>query len=137
MARRGRRQNRRRSVAPQKRTILIGAGVLGVALIAFLVVYFVMRSAVNKVAADIIWDNIYLETVDVSGMKADKAKEALTELEKEYKAQKITLVAEEAEAELTLEQLGFQMKEIDKLVDKAVSYGKKGSVWSRYQKIKD
>ena len=137
MARRGRRQNRRRSVASPKRTILIGAGVLGVALIAFLVVYFVMRSAVNKVAADIIWNNIYIETVDVSGMKADKAKEALTELEKEYKAQKITLVAEEAEAELTLEQLGFQMKEIDKLVDKAVSYGKKGSVWSRYQKIKD
>ena len=80
MARRGRRQNRRRSVASPKRTILIGAGVLGVALIAFLVVYFVMRSAVNKVAADIIWNNIYIETVDVSGMDAEKANKALEEL---------------------------------------------------------
>lgn len=137
MARRGRRQRRRKSVAAQRRAILIGAGVLGVALIAFLVVYFVMRNAVNKVAADIIWDNIYIETVDVSGMDAEKANKALEELGAEYKAQKIKLVAEEAEVEVTLEELGFQMKKVDKLVDKAVAYGKKGSVWSRYQDIKD
>ena len=76
MARRGRRQ-RRRGVAAKRRAILLGAGVLGVALIAFLVVYFVMRNAVNKVAADTIWDNIYIETVDVSGMNAEEAKEAV------------------------------------------------------------
>ena len=93
MARRGRRQNRRRSAASKKRAILIGAGVLGVALIAFLVVYFVMRNAVNKIAADIIWDNIYIETVDVSGMDAEKANKALEELATEYKAQTIKLVA--------------------------------------------
>lgn len=137
MARRGRRQNRRRSAASKKRAILIGAGVLGVALIAFLVVYFVMRSAVNKVAADIIWDNIYIETVDVSGMDAEKANKALEELATEYKAQTIKLVAEEAEVEVTLEDLGFQMKDIDKLVEKAVSYGKKGNIWTRYRQVKD
>lgn len=138
MARRGRRLNRRRrSIATQRRTLFIGAGVLVVALIAFLVVYFVMRNAVNKVAADIIWDNIYIETVDVSGMDAKKANKALEELAAKYKAQKITLVVEEAEAEVALEQLGFQMNKVDKLVEKAVNYGKKGSIWSRYQDIKD
>ena len=137
MARRGRRQRRRKSVAAQRRAILIGIGFLGVALIAFLVVYFAMRNAVNKVAAGIIWDNIYIETVDVSGMDAKEANKALEELLAEYKAQKIKLVAEEAEVEVSLEELGFRMKKIDKLVDKAVAYGKKGSVWSRYQKIKD
>jgi len=136
MARRGRRQ-RRRGVAAQKRAILIGAGVLGVALIAFLVVYFVMRSAVNKVAADIIWDNIYIESVDVSGMNAEQANKALEELVAEYKAQKIKLVAEETEVEVTLEELGFRMKDVDKLVEKAVSYGKKGNIWTRYQQVKD
>lgn len=137
MARRGRRQRRRKSVAAKRRAILLGAGVLGVVLIAFLVVYFVMRNAVNKVAADIIWDNIYIETVDVSGMDAEKANKALEELAAEYKAQKIKLVAEELEVEVTLEELGFRMKDIDKLVEKAVSYGKKGNIWTRYQQVKD
>lgn len=137
MARRGRRQRRRKSAANQKRAIFIVAGILGVALIAFLVVYFVMRNAVNKVAADIIWDNIYIETVDVSGMNAEKATKALEELVSEYKAQKVKLVAEKSEVEVTLEELGFQMKDIDKLVKKAVSYGKKGNVWVRYQQVKD
>ena len=135
MARRGRRQ-RKRGIAAKKRAIILGAGVLGVALIAFLVVYFVMRNAVNKVAADIIWNNIYIETVDVSGMNAEEATKALEELVTEYKAQKIKLVAEENEAEVTLEELGFQMGNVDKQVKKAVSYGKKGSVWSRYRDVK-
>mgnify|MGYP007053725161 CR=1 FL=1 len=137
MARRGRRQNRRRSVASPKRTILIGAGVLGVALIAFLVVYFVMKNAVDKVAADIIRDNIYIETVDVSGMNEKQAKEALDELVAEYKAQKIKLVAEKSEAEVTLADLGFQMESEEKLIKEAVSYGKKGSVWNRYRQMKN
>ena len=114
----------------------MSAGVLGVALIAFLVVYFAMRNAVNKVAADVIWDNVYIETVDVSGMDAEEATKALEELASEYKAQKIKLVAEKSETEVTLEELGFQMDNVDKLVDQAVSYGKKGSVWKRYRNIK-
>ena len=137
MTRRGRRQRKRRGLAAKKRAIFISAGVLGVALMAFLVVYFVMRNAVNKVAADIIWDNIYIETVDVSGMDAKEANKALEDLAAEYKGQTIKLVAEKSEAEVTLEELGFQIKEVDKLVEKAVSYGKKGSVWKRYQDIKE
>lgn len=134
MTRRGRKQ-RRKGAAGKRRAILIGMGVLGVALIAFLVVYFVMRSAVNKVAADIIWDNIYIESVDVSGMNAEEAKKAVEELVAEYKAQKIKLVAEEVEVEVTLEELGFQIEKVDELVDKAVAYGKSGTVFSRYQKL--
>ena len=136
MARRGRRQ-RGRSMAAQRRAIIIGAGVLGVVLIAFLVVYFVMRNAVNKVAADIIWDNIYIETVDVSGMNKEQATKALEDLVAEYREQKLKLVAEKSEAEVTLADLGFQMESEDKLVKKALSYGKKGSVWSRYRQIKN
>lgn len=136
MAKRRRRQRKRGNAAAKKRAILIGAGILGVALIAFLVVYFVMRNAVNKGAADIIWDNVYIETVDVSGMDAQKATKALEELLAEYKAQKVLLVAEETKAEVTLEELGFHIENPEELVKKAVSYGKKGTVFSRYQKLK-
>mgnify|MGYP003315996337 CR=1 FL=1 len=64
-------------MAAKRRATAIGLCFFGVALIAFLVVYFVMRNAVDKTAADIIWDNIYIETVNVSGMKAKQAKKAL------------------------------------------------------------
>ncbi len=137
MTRRGRRQRRRGSSVAKRRVLFISVGVLGAALIAFLVVYFVMRNAVNRVAADIIWDNIYIENVDVSGMKASQAQKALEDLVAEYKAQKIQLVAEEIETEVALEELGFQMEDVDGLVKKAVTYGKKGSVWKRYRDVKN
>lgn len=136
MARQGRRLRRRKSMAAKRRATAIGLCFFGVALIAFLVVYFVMRNAVDKVAADIIWDNINIESVDVSGMKAEEAKQALEELVKEYKSQKIKLVAEETEAEVSLEEVGFHMTKVEELVDKAVSYGKKGSVFERYKIMK-
>jgi hypothetical protein len=85
MARRGRRQYKRRNTAGKKRVGVISAVVFAVILMAFLVVYFVMKNAVDKVAADIIRDNIYIETVDVSGMNEKQAKEALDELVAEYK----------------------------------------------------
>lgn len=136
MARRGRRQRSKKSVTGKKRALVIGVGVLGVALVAFLVVYFVMRNAVNKVAADTIWDNIYIETVDVSGMDAKEAAKALEELVSEYKTKKITFVAEESKAEVTLEELGFHINQPEKLVKKAVAYGKEGSIFARYRKWK-
>ena len=136
MARRRRRQRRRKSIATQRRAVIIGAGVLGVALIAFLVVYFVMRNAVNKVAADIIWDNVYIESVDVSGMNAEEANKAVQDYVTEYQGQKLKLVAEKTETQVTLGELGFYIEDVDKLVKEAVSYGKKGSVFARYQKLK-
>ena len=136
MARRGRRLKKEKSMAAKRRAIVIGAGVFGVALIAFLVVYFVMRNAVNKVPADIIWNHISIESVDVSGMKAKEAKKALEDLVAEYKSQKIKLVVDESEAEVTLEQLGFQITNVEEVVEKAVSYGKKGSVFARHKIMK-
>lgn len=136
MARRGRRLRKGKSMAARRRAIVIGAGVLGVALIAFLVVYFVMRNAVDKVPADVIWNHINIESVDVSGMNAKEAKQALEDLVSEYKSQTIKLVADESEAEVTLEQIGFHITNVEEVVEKAVSYGKKGSVFARYKIMK-
>lgn len=122
----------------QKRNyILLGGAVLAVALIVFLGCYFVRRSAVNKVPEDIICNNIYIGDVDVSGMNAKEAKAALKEKVAEYQAIKVTLMAEEAKVDVTLGDLGFYMKDTKKLVKNAVSYGKEGSVWSRYSDIKE
>lgn len=111
--------------------------VLIVLLLIFLIVYFVLRTKVNQVPEGTICENIYIDDVDVSGMKAEEAKAALAATEETYRASTLELKVEEASAEVTLGELGFRLKEIDKLVADAVSYGKKGSLWSRYKKQKD
>ena len=56
-------------------------------------------------------------------MKADEAKKALTQKLKEYQKQEITLNADGTKAAIALKDLGFDMKDIDKLIEEAVNYG--------------
>lgn len=131
-----RRVKGRKRKQRQRRALLI-AGIVAVLVLAvFLVVYFSMRSTVNKVAKDTIWDHVYIENVDVSGMKAAQAKEALEAQIVTYQSETVTLIADETSAEVTLGDLGFQIKDLDKLIKMAVAYGKEGSVWARHKEIK-
>ena len=105
--------------------------------VAFLVGYFSVKSAVDKVAKDVIWDNISIDGIDVSGMNAKEAKKALGAKVAEYQAMEVTLIADGTETVVTLGELGFDMKDAESLVQDAVAYGKEGSVWSRYGKLQD
>lgn len=134
MRKRTRRRDGRQN---QHRALIIGGIILVAVLVAFLVGHFSMKSAVNKVAEDTVWDNISIDGVDVSGMKAEAAKEALEKKADEYQTKEITLIADETEVVVTLSDLGFGFKNVDELIRKAVAYGKEGSVRSRYQKLKD
>ena len=133
MSRRVRRRAKRRN---QKRALLLCGIALVAVLAVFLIGYFSMRSAVNKVAKDTIWNNIFIDGVDVSGMKAKEVKEALSQKLEEYQKQEITLIADKTKTVVTLKDLGFDMKDVDKLIEEAVMFGKEGSVWSRHQKLK-
>ncbi len=134
MSRRIRERARRRN---QRRALIIGGSVLVVVLAVFLIGYFSVKSAVNKVDKAVIWDNISIDGIDVSGMTAEEAKEALQKKAEEYCAEKVTLIADGVETEVTVGELGFAIKDIDAAVEKAVSYGKDGSVWSQYDKLQD
>ena len=133
MSKRLRRRAKKRA---QKKALLLCGIALAVVLAVFLIGYFSVKSSVNKVAKDTIWDNISIDGIDVSGMKAEEAKEALAEKVAEYQKQKLTLVADGVKAEVTLKDLGFEMKDVDKLVKEAVNYGKEGSVWERRSQMK-
>lgn len=126
-----------KNAAEKKKMFMIGGVVAGVALVAILGSYFALRAAVNKVPKDIICDNVYIETVDVSGMKAEEAKEALEAKVTEYQKMTVSLAAEEATVDVALADIGFDVKNMEKLVEKAVSYGKEGNVFSRYSKMKN
>lgn len=126
------RQNRIRI----KKQIRIGILICAVFLAGLCISYFVLRSYVNKTGKDKIYDHIYIESVNVSGMKKAEAKKAVEKKVQEYQAQKITLHVGNENVEVPLGDLGFHIKDVDKLVEKSAAYGKSGSVWSRYRKIK-
>lgn len=119
----------------QKRALLIGAISLAVLLLVFLITFLLMKNVVNKVPSNVIADHIFIDEVDVSGMKKKEAEEAVVAKLKEYQAQKITFLAEDVKKEVTLEDAGLQAKDIDQKVKEAVAYGKKGSIFSRFRKL--
>lgn len=120
-----------------KRMMAIGGISVAVVLMVFLIIYFILSGTVNQLKKGVIGPNIYIEDIDVSGLTAKEAKALLKKQMKVYGDEKVTLVAEEAEVEVALKDLGFVIKDMDKLVEEAVSYGHEGSIFSRYRKVKD
>ena len=64
-------QDRKRKMnAKEKQRLLVVAGIIVFSiLIVFGILYFVFRSRVMSTADNEIYNNVYVETVDVSGMK--------------------------------------------------------------------
>ena len=117
--------------------MLATAGIIAFSILVVLgIVYFVFRSRVKSTADNEIYNNVYIETVNVSGMKKSDAKKAVEAKIKKYQEQSISLRIEEENVQVTLGELGFTIKDVDKLVEKALAYGKDGSIWSRYFEVK-
>lgn len=123
-----RKQRRQRELM-----IKIGASVV----VFFVVVYIALYQYVNKTEKDKIHNNVYIGEVDVSGMTAKEATSALNKKIEEYGALTATIKVGEASTETTLQQLGFTMSNLEDAVEKAVDYGKTGSVWKRFWQIRD
>ena len=119
----------------RQRTLMIriGACVVGV----FIIVYLMLFRYVNKTGKDQIHHNVYIGEVDVSGMSAKEAVSALNEKVTEYGTLAVTIKVGEASTETTLQQLGFFMSDLEDAVEKAVDYGKTGSVWKRFWQIRN
>ena len=118
----------------RRRNLCIKIG--GSVVVLFLVVYFVMYRYVNKTDAKVIHDHIYIGETDVSGMNEEEAKQALLAKVEEYGEAKATIKVGEEATEATLQELGLSMDNVDKTVKQAISYGKQGSVWKRWNQIR-
>lgn len=131
------RRTARRAAKQRNRMLIIGGAVLATVLIAFLGYYLKMNSVVNRVPKDVICEHVFIDTVNVSGMNEKEAKAAIKEKLNEYMAMELTLVADEVKFDVTLDELGFEMKDTQELVKEALAYGKEGGVWKRYSVIKN
>lgn len=131
-----RRRSRR---ARMKRRLLISGIVLVSVIVVFLAVFLWFQGAVNRVPKDRIAKNIYIGnaniSVDVSGMTQAQAKKALDEQIETCAKETVFLLANGKEIEVSLGDLGLQIKAPDSLAKKALAYGKKGSLFKRYNQL--
>ena len=109
---------------------------LAAVLIIFAISYGILYRYVHKVKDGTVANHIFIGETEVSGMTSKEALSAVKAKLSEYEALKITMKVGDETAEATLSELGFTAKDVDKLVEQAVSYGKKGSVWKRYHALR-
>lgn len=117
------------------------AKVCGLVFVCFLFVYggiyAVLYQQISKQAENKICEGVFIGRTDVSGMTAQQAQSTVDKQAEVYGKRKISLLVEGKRSEVTLEELGFDISKEEKLIEKAVDYGKKGNVFKRYAEIKE
>lgn len=120
----------------KQRMIQLGTYLAVCILLAGIVVYCLLYRYVNKTDEEKIYDNIYIGKVEVSQMTKAQAKAAVNKKLEEYGQLKVTLALGDKAVDTTLAELGIRMKNVEQLVEEALSYGKEGSVLARFLQIR-
>ena len=87
---------------------------------------------VSQFPEDKIAENIYVGTVDLSGLSKKEALEKLTGQKKADQKQTVSLTVEGQKAEATLEECGFDYADVKANVKAAMDYGKSGGLHYLY-----
>ena len=95
-----------------------------------------LNSYVSKVDPDVICQNITIGVTDVSGMTKAEAMKALKTQEETDSSKTVTLKVSDQKVEMFLKEAGFKISDREKLVQKALNYGKTGNMLSRYKRLK-
>ena len=111
-------------------SFLIGFGIFAA------VIYGVLHHSVHKIPEDQIAGNVYIGEVNVSGMTKKEAVTALENKINEYKEQTLTVEIGDKSVDILLKDMGFGVKSADKTVDKALGFGKKGSLWKQFRDVR-
>lgn len=131
------RDGRKRTDKRRKKKLKVIAMLAAAGLVVvFGGVYLALSHYVGKTDKDVICDNVFIGTMDVSGMTEKEAAEALQAQLATDEGRMAVLKLREHNIEALLKELGFDSPDMDKLAKKAVDYGKKGSVWKRYRQMK-
>lgn len=134
--RRRRKKIKRMARQRQQRRMLLLGGILACLVFVLGGTYISLSKTVNQYPENKICKNIYIGSVNVSGMSKKEAKEALKEQDARDREVQIAMTVDKNEAEATLDELGFEYKDTDQVITKAMDYGKKGNFWFRYWKIR-
>lgn len=119
----------------QRRLILLGL-FLVFAILMLAVVGFCMRRYVSKYPENVAADNVFVGSIDVSGMNRKEVQSVLETNLETAKGANVTFAVDGEEETTTLEKLGLSYKDIKALSKSAVSYGKDESLWHNYWNLK-
>lgn len=111
-------------------------GIAAFALAAGMILVPADRAFAAEGSEETISKGVYIGDVDVSGMTAEEAKQAVEEGMDSIKSTSITLKVEDASAVVTAGDFGLAWKNTD-VVDEALGLGKTGNIVKRYKDKKD
>lgn len=134
-----RKNGRKRSGGSRRnrRTVIGLAAVFFCALLTVIVIQIVMRYTISRYDPDVIINGVSVGETDVSGMTKEQAKEAVETTLQLYGGEKITLQLENGnQAGAALAELGLSVKDLDKTLQQAADYGKKGNPVECYKILK-
>lgn len=100
--------------------------IIGVLLIC------ICRITIHANEEKTILNGVYIDSLDVSGMTRDEAREAYEAYFNGLKLCEITVVGSKGSVNTTLETLGIT-SDVDKAIDDAIRYGQGGNVLTRYR----
>lgn len=135
-ARSHKKSNRKREIQRRKRRRVLFGLILFCLVFVVGIVCFILHRYVSKYPEDKICKNIYISSVDVSGMTKKEALKAMETYLGENRQIKVTLQVGTKSAEATLEELGLEYKDIEKTINSAYSYGKSGNLFQKYLKLR-
>ena len=119
----------------RQRNLHVGITVIAAIVIIFSVIQFTLWRYVSKEDETHICKNVYIGKTNVSGMTKEEAVQAVNNTLGDYQNKQLVLKVKDQAANVSIEEIGAEVENIEKLADQAVRYGKTGSLWSRYQKI--
>ena len=119
----------------RQRNLHVGIAAVAAIVIIFSVIQFALWKYVSKVDGAHICKNVYIGKTDVSGMTKEEAVSAVKNTLGDYRNKQLVLKVKDQGASVSIEEVGAEVDDIDKLAEQAVQYGKTGSLWSRYQEI--
>lgn len=68
--------------------------------------------------------NVFIGKTDVSGMTKEEAVKAVNNTLGDYRNKQLVLKVKDHGADVSIEEMGAEVENIDKLAEKAVGYGK-------------
>ena len=119
----------------RQRNLHVGIAAVAAIVIIFSVIQFALWKYVSKVDGAHICKNVYIGKTDVSSMTREEAVSAVKNTLGDYRNKQLVLKVKDQGASVSIEEVGAEIEDIDKLAEQAVQYGKTGSLWSRYQEI--
>lgn len=133
--RRQRARRRRERLVRRRRRVLLGLACASIVLLIG-IVNLILYGVVSRYPKDVICKNIYIGNVDVSGMDKKEAKAAIEKQLEADKGQTVSVKVGKDSAKGKLGDFGIKHTGVNKVVDEAMDYGKKGSLWSRFWKLR-